>query len=85
MFLARLNGEGGEIYIEDDAATVATNLERMTDGETLSLEYWNIKDGPNISLQPVTLKSGARASAVAKEVAEIEAGGEVVGAAEVVA
>jgi len=83
MFLARLNGEGGKIFIEDDGATVTRNLERIDNGEVLNLEYWHVKDGPNISLNPVTLKSAARAPGVAREVAVIVAGGEDVGNAEI--
>lgn len=83
MFLVRLNGEGGKIFTTENAAEVATNLERMSDGENLALEYWYVKDGVNVSLNPVTLKGGPRASAPAREVAEIEAGGEDVGSVEV--
>ncbi len=82
MFLCRLNGEGGKIFIENNAEDVAENLARIEDGEVLNLEYWNVKDGANLSLQKVTLKSGARSAGAATEVVEIEAGGEDVGSVE---
>ena len=82
MFLARLNGEGGKIFIESKAEDVAENLALIEDGEPLNLEYWNIKDGANLSLQKVTLKSGPRSAGVATELVEIEAGGEDVGSVE---
>lgn len=85
MFLARLNGEGGKIFLTESAESVATNLARMDEGETLNLEYWHVKDGPTLTLNPVTLKSGPRSNAPAKEVVEIEAGGEDVGSVERVA
>lgn len=83
MFIARLNGQGGKIFVTDDAAEVTRNLERMADGDALNLEYWKVKDGVNVSLNPVSIKGGPRASAPAREIAEIEAGGEDVGSAEV--
>ena len=83
MFLARLNGEGGKIFLEVDEADVVRNMVRMDDGEDLKLEYWHINDGPNLSLDTVTLKSGTRTKGVVTEVAEIEAGGEDVGSVEV--
>ncbi len=82
MFLARLNGEGGKIFVEDDAATVALNLAQIDDGEDLKLEYWNVNEnGGAVTLQKVTLKAGARSSAPLQEVVEIEAGGADVGSA----
>lgn len=85
MFLVRLNGEGGKIFVTEDANEVALNLARIEDGETLNLEYWKIKDGVNVTLQPVALKSGPRSNAPTKELVEIEAGGEDVGSVERVA
>lgn len=83
MFLARLNGEGGKIFLEDNGEEVTRNLERIENGEVLNLEYWHIKDGVNISLNPVTLKSATRVAGVAREVVVIVAGGEDVGNAEI--
>ncbi len=83
MFLARLNGEGGKIFLEADGKTVTQSLERIADGEVLNLEYWFIKDGVNVSLNPVSLKNAARVAAPAREIAIIEAGGEDVGSGEV--
>lgn len=82
MFLARVNGEGGKIFIEANVEDVVTNLARIEDGEILNLEYWNIKDGPNLTLQKVNVKAGVRSAGVVTEVVEIEAAGEVIGSAE---
>lgn len=83
MFLARLNGEGGKIFLETNGEEVAKNLTRMADGEELNLEYWHVKDGTNVKLNPVALKGGSRASAPSREVVVIQAGGEDVGSVEV--
>ena len=83
MFLARLNGEGGKIFLEIDGEEVAKNLQRIADGEELKLEYWSVKDGENIALNPVSLKGGQRASAPSREIVVIQAGGEDVGSVEV--
>lgn len=82
MFLGRLNGEGGKIFLTN-ALDVATNLERMKKGEDLKLEYWHIKDGPNLALNPVKLKTGARVAGEATEVVVIQAGGADVGSTEI--
>ena len=83
MFLGRLNGEGGKIFLETNAQDVATNLKRMEDAEKLNLEYWHIKEGANITLQKVKLKTGPRAAGKVTEVVVIEAGGEDVGEVEI--
>ena len=83
MFLTRLNGEGGKIFLETNGEEVAKNLKRVADGEELKLEYWHVKDGVNISLNPVALKSGLRVAAPSREVVVIQAGGEDVGSVEV--
>jgi hypothetical protein len=66
-------------YVENDAATVAKNL---AEGLTPTYDYYQIQlSGPNLqaTLHPVTLKSGPRTAAPAREVVEIEAGGQGVG------
>lgn len=85
MFLARLNGEGGKIFVEINDKDVALNLARIDDGENLPLEYWKIIDGVSVTLQKATLKTGARATGEVKEIVEVEAGGSVVASAERVA
>lgn len=71
-------------YIEDDAATVARNLEADAQGSGPGIDYYHLSfNGPalNASIQPVVLKAGPRASAPAREIVEIEAGGQDVGSA----
>lgn len=85
MFLARLNGIGGKIFVEINAKDVALNLARIDDGENLPLEYWKIDDGVSVTLQKATLKTGVRATGEVKEIVEVEAGGSVVASAERVA
>ncbi len=83
MFLSRLNGKAGKIFITNDATEVAKNLQRMADGEDLRLEYWKIKNSASVSLSPVSIKGGKRTTAPARELVEIEAGGKSVGSVEV--
>ena len=83
MFIARLGGEGGKIFVEHNVESVVNNLQAIEDGEEIELEYWTVKDGPNVSLKLVTLKKGPRPTAVLREVVVIEAGGVEVGSIEV--
>ncbi len=74
--------EANQVYIEDSAKQVALNLELPVP----NMDAYHISfSGPdlNASIQPVTVKGGARAPGTGREVVEIEAGGGVVGSAEV--
>lgn len=88
MFIAQLKAPEGEskLFVEDDAEQIALNLARIKDGEELHLKYFEVVDnGTTLMLKPVKLKAGARATAPAKELVEIEADGKVVGQASRVA
>lgn len=83
MFLAIADAGGPkeQIWLEESAGAVVQALVRAQEPVP---EYYNILTaaGPsNITFEPVVLSSGIRAAAPAREVAEIEAGGEVVGSA----
>ena len=74
--------EVDQVYVEDSPAQVARNLELpVPNMDAYHLSF----SGPdlNASIQPVTIKGGARAPGTGREVVEIEAGGGVVGSAEV--
>lgn len=71
-------------YIEDDAEQVARNLEADAQGNGPGIDYYHLSfTGAQLqaSLQPVNLKAGPRTAAPAREVVEIEAGGQDVGSA----
>ncbi len=74
--------EVNQAYVEESAKQVAINLELPVPNMDA---YFLSFSGPdlNASIQPVTVKSGARAPGTGKEIVEIEAGGGVVGSAEV--
>lgn len=74
--------EANQVYVEDSAKQVALNLELPVPNMDA---YYLSFSGPdlNASIQPVTVKGGARAPGTGREVVEIEAGGGVVGSAEV--
>jgi hypothetical protein len=68
-------------YIENDAATIARNLDGNLRPE---YDYYAINyNGTNLqaTLQPVTIKAGPRATAPTREIIELEAGGQDVGVA----
>jgi len=68
------------IFLEHDSDAVTRSLEA---GD--AIKYFLIrKDQPATALQPVTLKPGPRAPGRELEIAEIVAGGVVVGEAEVI-
>jgi hypothetical protein len=74
--------EVNQVYIEDSPEQVAINMELpVPNMDAYHLSF----NGPdlNASIQPVTVKGGARAPGTGREVVEIEAGGGVVGSAEV--
>lgn len=67
------------VFLEGDADNVVRSLEAG-----IETEYFFIRtDQPATTLQPVTLKPGPRAPGRDLDVAEIIAGGVVVGSAEV--
>ncbi len=69
-------------YVEDNAEQVAINLANDADGNGPNLDYYHIQfNGSNLiaTLHPVSLKAGPRAAAPAREVVEVEAGGQDVG------
>ncbi len=67
------------VFLEGDADRVVRSLEA---GDPT--EYFFIRiDTPATALQPVTLKPGPRAAGRELDIAEIVAGGDVVGSAEV--
>ena len=80
MFLSvQTNREPVGIALEDDVERVVSNILNNPD-----IDYFNIKiTRTNATLTKVTLKSGPRASAPAKEIVEIVAGSDVVGSSEV--
>ena len=72
--------ELAKTFIENDAGAVVRNLESNIE----NLDYYAItfNGAPlNAVLQPVTIKAGPRTSGPAREVVEIEAGGQDVGSA----
>lgn len=74
--------ELNQVYIEDSSEQVTRNLELpVPNMDAYHLSF----NGPdlNASIQPVTVKGGARAPGTGREIVEIEAGGGVVGSAEV--
>ena len=81
MFLAVLNPDSSnpKVFIEENAETVAVNLEAAVP----DLEYYHISvvGQGNVTIQPVNVKAGPRTSAPAREIVEIEAGGQDVGSA----
>lgn len=70
--------EVDQIYIEDAAAQVAANME----SDVFAADYYEIKTDPLtlvVTLHSVSLKTGARTKAPAREIAKIESDGAVVG------
>lgn len=71
--------EVGQIFLEDNVDAMVRNLELG-----LPIDYYYIRvSGPNLlpSIQPAGLRPGPRNPAPAREIVEIEAGGQVVGSA----
>lgn len=84
MFIAQLKAPDteGKIFVEHSAEEIALNLARIDDGEELHLKYFEVVDnGTTLVLKPVKLKTGARTTAPAEELVEIEADGVTVGSA----
>jgi len=72
-------------FLETDVATIIRNLENPPENR---IEYYEVQfNGPTFqaTLHPVNLKAGPRTTAPAREIAEIEAAGQVVGSTTVVA
>jgi hypothetical protein len=76
--------EINNVYVERDAALVAQHLAADARGDGPGIEYYHISfNGAQLqaSLQPVNLKAGPRTQAPAREIVEIEAGGQDLGSA----
>ncbi len=74
--------EVNQVYVEESAKQVAINL----DLPVPNMDAYHISfNGLSLiaTIKPVTVKSGARAAGTGREIVEIEAGGGVVGSAEV--
>ena len=72
--------EVAKTFIENDSETVAINLENNV--SNLDYYYISFNGAPlNAVLQPVSVKTGVRASAPDREIIEIQAGGQDVGSA----
>lgn len=67
------------LFVENDAAQV---IKILDSGAPVKFFFIRLQDNAT-TLQPVTLKGGARAAGRVFEIAEIEAGGAVVGSAEI--
>ena len=78
-FLSIKQGDSS-VHLEDDPNEVFQHLDA---GKGIDYYYINL-DGASPVLEAVTIKTGTRTDAPDREVAEIEAGGSVVGSTEVV-
>lgn len=73
------NLEIAKAFIEHDAGDVARNIEAG-----VAVEYYAISLTPqNATLKKASIKTGPRAAAPAREIIEVEAGGQVVASAEI--
>lgn len=71
----------GAVFLEEDGSQIVRN---MSEGKTI--DYYNITINPGTfvaDLRQVSLRPGPRTSVPGREIAEIEAGGLIVGSAEV--
>lgn len=86
MFLAIADAGGSkeQIWLEESASAV---IQALVKAQEPVPEYYNIVFSTlegvisDVEVQPVTLKTGSRAAAPAREIAKIQSGGVDVGAA----